>query len=884
MSLMNRLVSLVRPRRLDRDLQDELRTHLEMRAEDNIENGMPEQEARLDAVRRFGNATLIQEAARTQKVARWLETVWQDVHYALRLMRAKRGFTAMAILIVAVGIGAGTTLLSIAETSLRRGMPVSDRWVMMRAFFPQRNQRVFHFSIPEYLEFRSQSQLFEKVAFIGGSPCNLMVDNAPELAECTHMTADAIPMTQVAPLLGRAILPEEDTPGGAKVAVLSYGLWQSRFRGDRHVLGTPVKVDDETFNIVGVMPPNYDLWVGDLWVPYQLRVADTRSDDRRARVIAIVRQGLTEQQVNAGLKSLAERMARDYSATNPEYQGMTLTVWNIHEAIVGGVKPALMILLGAVGLLILISCANLGSLLLSRASTRRREMAVRAALGARRLRILRQLIVESMALSFVGGTLGVLLAIWGVPLAASLVPQLPNAGQASLTGGSLAAALGIVFVMGILFGIAPASYGARTNLAAAFKDGSGQSGAARSSHSVRNILVASEIALSLMILASAVLMVRSYWKLTQLDIGYRTQDLLTMEVSLPDSRYPHPADLTRFFRDLMPKVRALPGVVAAAVVTGHPLMDRITDTSAQNFELEGKQGEKEPSNANIRVISPEYFQATGTRLLSGRFFTDQDDADHPQVTIINKTMAHLFWPKESPLGRRIRLGALSGLTMSTADSSPWVTVVGVVDDAKQIRIIDAPVRQEMFFPLLQRGALRSMTLMIHSAVDQATLSDAVRRTVQGLDPELPIHEVFSMRQLVSDSFGPKRLTTVLLCFFAVAGIVLVVVGLYAVMAFSVTQRTREIGVRMALGARRSNVMAMVLGQGLRLGLIGLLLGSVASFGAARILRSLFVTIDPVDPLTLVMVSLGLAAIVVLASYVPALQATRVDPLVALRHE
>lgn len=882
MSLMSRLVSLIRQRRLDRDLQDELRAHLEMRAEDNIADGMREQEAREDAVRRFGNLTLIHETARTQRIARWLETIWQDVHYALRLMRKKRGFTAMAILIVAVGIGAGTTLLSIAETSLRRGMPVSDRWILMRAFFPQRNQLVFHFSIPEYLEFRAQNQIFEKVAFIAGTPCNLIMDNAPELIECTHITADAIPMTQVHPFLGRAILPEEDTPGGAKVAVLSYELWQRRFHGDRKVLGTPLKLDGETFNVVGVMPPHYDLWGGDLWVPYQLRVADTRSDDRRARVIAIIRQGLTEQQVNAALKNLAERMAHDYAATNPEYQGMTLTVWNVHEAVVGGVKPALMILLGAVGVLILISCANLGSLLLSRASTRRREMAVRAALGARRLRMLRQLIVESLVLSFVGGALGVLLAIWGVPFAASLVPQLPNAGQASLTGGALAAALGVVFVMGVLFGIAPAFYGARTNLTDAFKDGSGQS--TSSSHSVRNTLVAAEIALSLMILASAVLMVRGYWKLTQLDIGYRTRDLLTMEVSLPDSRYPRPADLTAFFRQLTPKVRALPGVEAAAVVTGHPLMDRITDTAAQNFELEGKLGQKEPSNANIRVITPEYFQATGTPLLSGRFFNDQDDADHPQVAIINKTMAHLFWPKESPLGRRIRLGAFSGQAMPTAERAPWVTIVGVVDDAKQIRIIDAPVRQEMFFPLLQRGALRSMTLMIHSAVDQSTLSDAVRHAVQSLDAELPIHEVFSMKQLVSDSFGPRRLAMVLLCFFAIAGLILVVVGLYAVMAFSVAQRTREIGVRMALGAPRSSILAMMLRQGMRLGLVGLVLGSLASFGAARVLRSLFVTIDPVDPLTLVMVSLGLAAVVVLASYVPALQATRVDPLVALRHE
>jgi predicted permease len=886
MSLLNRLTALFQGRKLDRDLDEELRSHLEMRAEDNLAEGMPEDEARQDAARRFGNPTLIKEATRAERIVRWLETLGQDLRYALRVMRQKPGFSAMAVLIVAVGIGAGTTLFSISQTALRRGLyaPISDRWVLMRAFFPGRNQWVFHFSIPEYLEFRAQSQIFEKVAFIGGSGCTLLVENSPEVLGCTRVTANAIPMTQIDPLIGRTILPEEDTPGGPKVAVLSYGLWQRRFRGDPHVLGTDIRLDGESYSIVGVMPPRYDLWGGDLWIPYQLHVADTRSDDRRARVVALIRKGLSEQQVNARLEDLAQRMARDYAGTHPEYQGMMFRVWNIYEAIVGGVKPALMILLAAVGLLILVSCANLGSLLLSRASTRRREMAVRAALGASRLRLVRQMIVESLALSFLGGALGVLLAIWGVPLAASLVPQLPNAGQASLTGGALAAAVGIAFAMGILFGIAPAFYGARPNLTEAFKEGSGQAGLAGSSHLVRNTLVASEIALSLVILASASLMIRTYWQLTRLDIGYRTRDLLTMEVGLPDSRYPHPSDLTAFYRQLAPKLRALPGVEGVAVVTGHPLMDRFNDAATQNFELEGKQGQKDQANANFRIITPEYFPVVGTRLLGGRYFSDQDDADHPNVAIINKTMANLFWPNENPVGRRIRLGATSGQTIATADRNLWVTIVGVVDDAKQIRVIDAPVRQEMFFPLLQRGALRSMTLMLHSGLDQATLTDAVRHAIQSMDPELPIELVFPIEQLVSDSFGPMRLTTVLLVFFAIAGVTLVVVGLYAVMAFSVTQRTREIGVRMALGARRANILRMMLRQGLRLGVVGLVAGSTASLGAARVLRSLFVDIDPVDPLTLALASAGLAVVVLLASYVPSLRATKVDPMIALRHE
>ncbi len=886
MPLLNRFLAVFRNRKLDQDLDEELRSHMEMRAADSMAEGLTEEAARQDAVRRFGNPALIKEATRGERIIRWLETVWQDLRYALRGMRKSPGFSAMAVLIVAVGIGAGATIFSITDTALRKGVfgPISDRWVMLWASFPERNQRVFHFSIPEYLEFRAQSQIFEKVAFIGGSGCTLMVDNAPQIFDCTRVTADAIPMTQVAPLIGRTILPEEDVPGGPNVAVLRYELWLQRFRGDPHVLGTSIRLDGQSYTVVGVMPPQFDLWGGDIWLPYQLHLADTKSDDRRARVVALVRRGLTEQQVNARLQDLAQRMARDYAGTNPEYRGMTFAVWNIYEAVESGVKPALMVLLAGVGLLILVSCANLGSLLLARATTRRREMAVRAALGARRLRIVRQMIVESLALSFLGGSLGVLLAVWGVPFAVSLVPQLPNAGQASLTGSALAVAVAIAFIMGILFGIAPALYGARTNLTEAFKEGSGQAGLGSSSHLVRNILVATEIALSLVILSSAALMIHSYWQLSQLDIGYRTRDLLTLEVTLPDSRYPHPSDLTAFFRQLTLKLHDLPGVQGSAVTTGHPLMDRITDSATQNFELEGKQGQKDPANANFRVITPDYFPVVGTRLLSGRYFNDRDDADHSNVAIINKTMARLFWPKESPIGKRIRLGAFSGQGIATAEGNPWVTIVGVVDDAKQIRIIDAPVRQEMFFPMLQRGATRSMTIMLHSGLSEAALTDSVRHAVQSIDPELPLELILPIERLISDSFGPMRLTTVLLVFFAIAGVTLVVVGLYALMAFAVTQRTREIGVRMALGARHPHILRMMLRQGLRLGLIGLVTGSAASLCATRVLRSLFVDIDPVDPLTLALACAGLTLVVALASYVPALRATRVDPIIALRHE
>jgi len=720
---------------------------------------------------------------------------------------------------------------------------------------------------------------------LAGFNGTLLMDNAPERIECTRASVDAIPMTGIAPLLGRAFLPAEDRPGGANVTVLSYELWQRRFRGDRQVLGTSIKIDDQRYSVVGVMPPNYGMWGGELWIPYQLDLAAANRSDRQVRVAAILQKELTEAQANARLQELAQRMAREHSGTNPEYEGMTMDVRNITEWVVRGVKPSLMLLLAAVGLLVLVSCANLGSLLLSRASTRRREIAVRAALGARRWRIARQLIVESLTLSFLGGAVGVLLALWGVPTAVSLVPYLPNAEQASLTSGALIAAMGVTFAMGVLFGTAPAFYGARTNLSAAFKEGSGQAGIGASGHLLRNVLVVSEIAISLIILAGAVLMIRTYQRLVRLDIGFQPQQLLSMEVTLPESRYRDAMSFPEFYRQLMPRLRALPGVQGAAAVTGHPLIDRTVDAAMQDFAVEGRQGDQNVGNANYRVITPDYFQVTGTRLLSGRYFSDQDNADHPSVAIVNKTMADLFWPKEGPVGRRILLGARSGVfTNAEHEVGIWVTIVGVVDDAKQIRVIEAPVRQEMFFPVWQRSRSRNMTLMLRSAADQAALTDAARHAIQSVDPELPIHEVFSMEQLVSDSFGPKRLTTVLLVFFALAAVTLAVMGLYAVMAYSVTQRTREIGVRMALGARPRDVLLTMLKQGLQLGVAGLALGLLASMIATKALRSLFIDIDTGDPITLAAVCAGLGLVVLLASYVPAYRATKVDPMVALRHE
>lgn len=895
MLLISRFASLFRSHRLDQELEEELRAHMEMRVEDNMSEGMTEEEARRDARRKLGNPAVLAEGMREQDTFQWLETVWQDVRYGLRQIRKNPGFSVMAVLIVTIGVGASTTLFSVADTVLRKGIgvyPNSERWAVIWAFFPRQNRRVYNFTIPEYLDLRNQSQIFEKTGILVGFNSTLKVDNSPEFTECTRISVDAIPMTGVKPLLGRNFLPEEDRPSGALVAILSYELWQRRFRGNPNILNATINLDQENYTVVGVMPPRYDLWGGKIWVPFQLDVANGDRANRRLRIAVLLRKDLSEAQANARLQELATRWTREHAGTNPEYEGMKLSFWNAHEWVVRGYKTSLMILLAAVGLLILLSCANLGSLLLSKASTRRREMALRSALGARRGRIVRQLVVESVILSFVGGSLGVLLAIWGVPAAVLLVPELPNGGQAALTPIALLIAIAVTFLTGVLFGIAPALYSSRTDLTMAFKEGSGQAGLSGASNALRNMLVVGEIAVSLVILAAGVLTVRTFRQLSQLDLGFQPRNVLTMEITLPESRYRQPSELVEFFHRLMPKLQTLPGVQYAAVTTGHPMLDRSVDISYQDFELEGKQGQKDTPNANYRVISPDYFRVNGTRLLSGRYFSDDDDANHPAVVIVNKTMAKLFWPNGSPLGKRLRLGSRTGEDLADphaihgadANVDPWVTVVGVVDDAKQIDVIEAPVRQEMFLPLMQRGSRRDMTLVFRSELDPATLRDAARHAIQSLDPELPVHGVFTLDQLVSDAFGPKRLTMMLLVFFGVTGLTLAVVGVYAVVAFSVRQRTQEIGVRMALGARRIDILRVMLKVGLRLGFLGILVGLPASFGAARVLRSLFINIDPVDSVTLAAVCAGLGIVILLASYWPSFRATKVDPMVALRHE
>jgi putative ABC transport system permease protein len=826
-----------------------------------------------------------------------VDKLLQDVRYGFRVLRKAPGLSAVIVLIVAIGVGAACTIFSIVESSLLWSEnPNVDRWVMLRAFFPRQNMRVFSFTSREYFDVRGLTDVFERVGAVHGINATLFVDDAPQLIEETFLTADMIPMTATAPLLGRVFSGDDDTPGAPKTTVLTYELWQHYFGGDRHILGKSLRIDDEHYTVIGVMPPHYTLWGGALYLPFQLDPADADRSNRRMRVVTLIRKGISTEQATARLEGFAQALARDHGGTNPEYQDMQLTTWNIREAVVGGVRPVLLILMAVVGLIVVISCANIGNLLLARASGRRREMVVRTALGAPRRRILRQLLTESLLLSLTGGALGILLAEWGVPAAVALIgeSQLPNAEYARLDGGAVILALAVSVVMGFVFGLAPAVYMMRGDLARAIREGGLQAGANRYERWTRAGLVVSQVALAMVVLAGAGLMIRTYGELLRLDVGYNAHNALTAQLVLPAEKYSTPQKMTAFYNDLMERIGTSHGIQGAAVATGRPMLDRVVDVSTQDFSLPGWDDNRSAPNANVRAVTAGYFDVVGMHLIRGRLFGDADTPQTEPVAVINQTMARLYWPRQEAVGQRIRLGTLystgagaapgSGLETSSS-RTPWVTIVGVVSDARQVRVIEIPVRQEIFFPIAQRPEMtRAVTLIVRSPLPTDQVTSTVRRAVAAIDPDRPIFDVVTLEQAVSDSFATKRLATVLLGFFAAVAMTLASVGLYAIVAYSVSLRTREIGIRMALGARPRDVLALALDEGWRLAAVGLAAGIVAAWLSTGMMRSLVFDVSTTDPLTFVVAGGLLAAIGLFASYVPARRATRIDPTVALRCE
>jgi putative ABC transport system permease protein len=826
-----------------------------------------------------------------------MQTLVQDLRYGARMIWRSRGLSAVIILILAVGIGSSAILASMVETLLIwYSYETSDRFDVVRGRLPKQNANLFLVSVPELREIRGLTDVFEDVGAIRYANVALTDGEYPERFGCGNITWNAIPMTGNKPLLGRVIRPDEDGPGGSRVAVIGYRLWQQHFHRDPQILTRTMKIDGAVYSIIGVMPPHWALWGAQIWTPMGLDWAGTDRSARNLWTLAVLRRGVTPAQANARLAELARRMEREHLSTNPEYAGMTLQVWNIKEAVQAGLRPAVLVLVAAVALLLLIACANVASMLLARSTVRSREISIRMALGAGRARILRQLLTESFVLVGAGGLAGVLLAHACLPLVVSLVPAawLPAETEPSmiqLDAGALAVAVAVSLLTGVLFGLAPAWLAARPRFGEALKAGGQRVSGDRQGQKARHGLIIGEIALTLVVLAGSILMIESYRRLEGLNLGFRPDHLLSFNIALPPARYSTPEKIAAFYQQALERIAALPGVRGAATGTGRPVEDRTVDMTTQDFTIEGRPAQNGgvAPNANFRIVSPQYFDVMGIGLKRGRGFTDADRSGAPRVALINETMARVFWPGADPVGQHIRLGnqyQVRGPRQENAGDEA-VTIVGVVADVHQIVMLESPVRQEMYFPQQQRAGETlglGVTLYVRSVQDPEALTEAARRAVAQVDAEQPIFHVVSMDETVANALGPKRLAMQLLAFFALVATTLSAIGLYAVMAYSVNQRRQEIGVRLAIGAQPRDIRRLVLGQGTRLAAAGVGAGIVMTLASTRAMGSLLYGVSPTDPLTIGGVAALLLAVALAASWLPARRATRVDPLVALRYE
>jgi len=872
------------------EIVEELALHLEAAYEDALAAGLSAAEAEARAVRSYDWRLLECELSRAEQppAARALqpplelierkggmrmESFIQDLRFGVRMLMKKLGFTLIAVLTLALGIGANTAIFSVINTVLLGSLPYkeADRVVIVWATILSKSIE-FDMAPSEYFDFRDRNGVFAQMAATQKTNINLTGNEEPLWLEGRSATASLFPLLGVAPLVGRTFTPEEDR-ANARVAVLSYSLWQSRFAGAREIVGREITLNSRAYTVIGVMPAEFQFppplgghRPGEIWVPRSL---ETDSDRVSHNLLAIARlkDGVTLQQAKAEMDRIARQRAQEEPRNNGD-SGASLTP--IREQVGRQLRPSLLVLAGAVGFVLLIACANVANLLLSLAASRQKEIAVRLALGASRFRIVRQLLVESLVLSGLGSGGGLLLAVWiGKAIRTLGATQIPRAEQISIDSRVLAFTLLLSFVTGLVFGLAPAWQASRTNLNESLKEG-GRSAQAGSRQRLRNALIVAEVALSLILLVGAGLLIKSFWRLQQVEPGFDPRNLLSVEISLPHAKYGERAQSVAFYQQMLERVKALPGVKAAAIVNHPPFSGRRTHNP---FQIEGRAEPANPAElpgADYRTISPDYFQALNIPVLRGRAFTERDVADAPKVGIISQGCAERYWPGEDPLGRRIKAGG------------NWMTIVGVVGDVKQSGL-DFAAAPHIYVPAWQTPWLR-VGLLARTAAEPSSLVSAVRHQIQTVDSNQPIYNVHTMEELIDESVSLRRLNLLLLSAFAYIALALAAVGIYGVIAYAVTQRTQEIGIRMALGAQKRDVLKLVLRQGLLLTLAGVAVGLLASFGLTRLMTRLLYEVSATDPLTFIVIAFLLIAVASLACWIPARRATKVDPLTALRHE
>ena len=821
-----------------------------------------------------------------------MEYLWQDLRYGARMLQKNPAFTLVALLALALGIGANTAIFSVVNAVVLRPLPFKDpdRLVYVWETNPRIGLDRAIVSPPDFADWREQNGVFERISAFRTWFYRLSGGGEPEQVWGVRTSASFFELLGVEPQAGRTFLPEEEQPDRDQVVIISHGLWQRRFGADPNLVGHTITIDDRPFTVIGILSSDFDLFGGkrayDIWMPFDFTRGQLSRDDYSLIVFARLKAEIGRERAQAEMSAIAERLGREYPATN---EGRGVKVITIHENQVLSLRPALLILAAAVGFVLLIACVNVANLLLARASSRQKEIAVRMALGATRSRLIRQLLTESLLLSSMGGAFGLVLASWGLDLLRAVlssgVDEIPRADWIRIDPKVLGFTLLISLLTGVVFGLAPALQVSRPDLSEMLKDGGKSSAGGGRGPKLRDSLVVTEVALATVVLLGAGLMLRSFGKLMAVEPGFDPENVLTMQVWLPEPKYADGTKIVAFYQQTLERMREVNGVKSASSINFLPLSGWGDMTE---FAIDGRAAApsgQEPV-AEYRVIDSDYFRVMGIPLLKGRPFDKQDRDEAHGVALINHAMANRYWPDDEPLGKRIRPNFPETRTpWRPRAGKAWLTVVGVVGDVRQIKDSGPLVEQhpEFYLPCAQNPSAL-MTLVVRTDAEPMNLVSALRREVLAVDKYQPVTEIKSMKQFVSESVYRPRLNTELLSVFATVALILAVVGIYGVISYLVIQRTREVGIRLALGAQRRNVLAMVVGQGMKLSLAGVAIGLAGAFALTGVMRSLLFGVSASDPFTYAVVALLLAAISLMACYVPARRAAKVDPTVALRCE
>jgi putative ABC transport system permease protein len=902
--LWRRVSFLLRRGQFDREMSEEMRFHLEMKVEENISSGLTPEEALYAARKQFGNQTLLQEASREVWGFTMIETLLRDVRYGARVLLKSPGFTAVAVLTLALGIGANTAIFSVVDAVMLRPLPYPEPERLVMLWTSMKGQGVSRAgsAMPDYREWRDQTQSFDGLAAFYYGDFNLSGGGAePERAQGARVTANLFDVLGVRPALGRNFLPEEEQWGRNRVALLSYGLWQRRYAGDPGIVGREISLGAQSYTVVGVLPKGTAFFDNqppvDLFVPISFAPGDN-ADSRNNYFIQIVgrlKPGVALAQAQEDVSAVAARLRAD----GKETEGFGGEVGSLRDQIVGDARRALLVLLGAVSFVLLVACVNVANLLLARAAAREKELAIRASLGASRLRLVRQMLLESLPLGLIGGGVGLLLAAWGVSaLDAQLPAALPRHNAIEIDARVLAFTAAVSLLTTVTFGVLPAFQAARSNLQLALSEGGRGGTQGRKASRLRGLLVTAEMALAVVLLVGAGLMIQSFFKLRGVETGFEARNVLTMRVPLPPAKYPTPLNINSpppaalgFFERLLERVRATTGVKAAGVSTSLPL--GAGGSWGKLFSVEGRPlptSFDQIPNVRFALVSEDYLSAMGIPVRAGRPFDAHDTEDSPQVAIINETAARRFFPGDDPLGKVIYLGPpdtmLPPAQPGQDSRAPRRTIVGVVADVKGADLSRDPQAQ-VYAPYRQNkleGWSNAMMLAVRTEGDPATMAATIREEVRALDVDQPVTDVATMEERLSRSVSRPRFSTLMLGVFAAAALLLAAVGIYGVVAYAVAQRAHEIGVRMALGAQRGDVLRMILRQGMILTCAGVVVGLAASLALTRLMTGLLYGVSAMDPLTFAAVSLLLLIVALFACLVPARRATKVDPMIALRYE